>query len=691
MNEIREILIDDSAFNSADKFSLLSQINNIDNESDFRNLCILVAMRLNRDEWHEVTEIACSLVRKSGLFLYLRPELTSGKDALALEFHRSPSGRDSFMHRAQHQVLARLLAGESIILSAPTSFGKSYIIDELILSGKYSNMLIVVPTIALIDETRRRILRLKTKHKVVCFTNQEPGESNIFILTQERALEMQNKIYGLDLFVVDEFYKMDSSISRDDSDRASLLNVCFRLFEAKAKQVYLLGPYISKVAGYENAKHKPEIVLCNDNTTYIEYVQIKGDKNKALQQIIEKEETNIMVYCNSPSEISKVYRELSAKQDTYEQEKKNVDFANWIEENVCRDWYVSEALTLGIGIHHAQMPRFVAQEMIRRFNDGRISILLCTSTIIEGVNTAAKAVVVYSKKRGNHNIDEFTFRNIAGRAGRAFQHFSGRVYHFDTLKSTEDITVTDQIGSDNDVEGNILSLLEQTSLSDKQSHTLDEYRKDSTLPLELIKDNYFIPLENQERVVEKIRNGEFSGLSQINESHLSGLELKLVLRALHELGLNFMSIGRASNQANGIIRVSIFINAFMSGGIEELAKSVTMDKQLSDKNIEFAFDFIRNNMTYKLPRYINALNRLQKYALLSPGNLEPLATTLEYMGLPPVYVQLDELGLPTSISNKLKLPEQSLDTAITYTKSLVDLSDLDDFEKNVYLSFTSST
>ena len=104
MKELKDVLLNDDKFSAADKFSLLSRVNDIENETDFRNVCILVPMRLNKDEWDNLTEIACSLIRKSGLFLYLRPELTSGKDALALEFHRSPSGRDSFMHRAQHQV-----------------------------------------------------------------------------------------------------------------------------------------------------------------------------------------------------------------------------------------------------------------------------------------------------------------------------------------------------------------------------------------------------------------------------------------------------------------------------------------------------------------------------------------------------------------------------------------------------------
>lgn len=691
MEDVRQIIVNDVAFEDADKFDLLNKVNDITNEADFRNLAILIAERLGRGEWAEYTEIASSLVRKAGLFLYMQEGQSGGKDELAHELHRSPSGRDSYMHRAQYQVLQRLLSGDSLILSAPTSFGKSFIIDELILSGQYANVLIVVPTIALIDETRRRIAGLGTDFNIVCFTNQAIYEKNIFILTQERALEMQNDIYNLDLLVIDEFYKMDSSISKDGGERSSLLNVCYRLFEAKAKQVYLLGPYISQVAGYETSKHKPEIVICTDNTTYIEYIPLTGDKNDNLVKVIELEETNVMVYCNSPAEISKVYRHLAANMDVYSLDKVNEDFATWIDENVCSDWYVAEALSMGIGIHHAQMPRFVAQEMVRRFNNGSLRVLLCTSTIIEGVNTAAKAVYIYSKKRGNYNYDQFTFRNIAGRAGRTFKHFSGRVYHFDTPESTEDIVVTDQIGTDSDyVEPNILSLLDESGLSTKQTDKLTEYRESSSLPVELLKDNYFIPSDLQEKVVEKIRNGIYRQLGNINEQRLVALQMKLVFMALAELGLNVQSIGQASTPMNSITRMNIFVNAYMMEGIEGLARSYNKDRTLSDKSIEFAFDFVRNSMTFRMPRYIRALDRLQKYALSNPGNLEPFANSLEFMYLPPAYVQLDELGLPVSVSKKLGLPTDSIDEALSAISSSEASDALDDFEKEVLVQFKSS-
>ena len=76
-----------------------------------------------------------------------------------------------------------------MVLSAPTSFGKSLIVDALIASGKFKNIVIVVPTISLIDETRRRLSKFKKQFKIVTHSLQSPADKNIYILTQERVLE----------------------------------------------------------------------------------------------------------------------------------------------------------------------------------------------------------------------------------------------------------------------------------------------------------------------------------------------------------------------------------------------------------------------------------------------------------------------------------------------------------------------
>lgn len=691
-NKLTKALLDDGIFTAADKFQLLGEINALDDEAGLRNAAILVAMRLKSDEWGVYSEIASSIIRKSGLFLYLNDQLSSAKDNLSKEFHRSPSGRDFFMHRTQYAVLNKLLAGQSIILSAPTSFGKSFVIDELIMSDKYDNILIVVPTIALIDELRKRIISLDINRKIICFTGQEPGEKNIYILTQERALEMQGKIQSLDLLVIDEFYKMDSSLGNDESDRAGLLNVCYRIYESIAKQVYLLGPYINQVSGYVNTRHEAEVIVCNDNTTYIEYVALGAvsGRDEATIKVIDDEQDNILIYCNSPAEIAKLFKKIADSQYNYEAEKMNLDFADWIDRNVCKSWYVTEALKLGIGIHHARMPRFVAQEMIKRFNRGDIKILLCTSTIIEGVNTAAKTVIVYSQKRGKHKIDAFTFRNIAGRAGRTFRHFSGRVYYFGDLQSTEDIVVTDHIGDDNDgVGAGILSLLTESQLTTKQAQKLEDHHSSIRLPHEVLKENYFIDVNNQQLVYDKLVQGAYGSINNISSAHPNKPEMTMIFNALADLGLDFRSIGRGKTMSTGITRTIIFINSFYAEGIEGIAKALTEQGQLSDETIEFGFEFVRNQMSFKLPRYINALDRLQKLAYANNGNLEPFASTLEFLNSPVVYMQLDELGIPVSLCKKLNLPTDELEQAISFLKSRADTSKLTNFEAKIIEDFNS--
>ncbi len=76
------------------------------------------------------------------------------------------------------------------------------------------------------------------------------------------------------------------------------------------------------------------------------------------------------------------------------------------------------------------MPRSLAQLQIDLFDRGILDILVCTSSIIEGVNTAAKSVSIADNQINRNPINFFTHENIKGRSGRMFRHFVGKVYLF---------------------------------------------------------------------------------------------------------------------------------------------------------------------------------------------------------------------------------------------------------------------
>ncbi|PKY11112.1 hypothetical protein B1757_06365, partial [Acidithiobacillus marinus] len=142
----------DNAFQAlAEISSLLTQNENAGREALIRTL-----------EFRSVLDgyqaIITALVQRAGLYPYTsNPENLSTTDLLNFEFHKVVGLNEIVLHSVQGQVYRALLDGANVILSAPTSFGKSLLIDAMVASRRYARIVVIVPTIALIDETRRRL------------------------------------------------------------------------------------------------------------------------------------------------------------------------------------------------------------------------------------------------------------------------------------------------------------------------------------------------------------------------------------------------------------------------------------------------------------------------------------------------------------------------------------------------------
>lgn len=223
--EVRRQLAD-VEYIERDGFGLLARLGALVNDAgDTREVQDLVLRALEqRDRFGPAAEVLDALVRKQGLYPYLDPENLGFMDMIAYEAHRPGNLDDVVFHRVQARVYRLLMEGQNIVLSAPTSFGKSLVIDAVAASGRFRNIVVVVPTIALIDETRRRLFeRFRATHKIITHPSQQRGDRNIYVLTQERVVEFPD--FGrVDFFVIDEFYKLDP---RRDADRSLLLNQAF--------------------------------------------------------------------------------------------------------------------------------------------------------------------------------------------------------------------------------------------------------------------------------------------------------------------------------------------------------------------------------------------------------------------------------------------------------------------------------
>ena len=177
-----------------DRFAILKDVAELVSTGNSVAQEMVLRVFARRREFQEYNDIIIELVKQVGLYPYLSEEELSLRDMLALEMHRVDGLNEVVFHSSQAEVYNHLMDGKNVILSAPTSYGKSLIIDSVIASGKYNNLVVIVPSIALIDETRKRLSRFKEKYKIITYPNQELSSRNILILTQERAVEIIDKL-----------------------------------------------------------------------------------------------------------------------------------------------------------------------------------------------------------------------------------------------------------------------------------------------------------------------------------------------------------------------------------------------------------------------------------------------------------------------------------------------------------------
>ena len=661
-------------------------VNNTELEQEGRELVIRTLEYehlLNENE----KEILYSLVRAVGLFPYLNPDILSLQDLLAYEFHRpyNMDESDIVFHSVQAQVYRKLLSGENVILSAPTSFGKSLIIDAMLASQEFDNIVIVVPTIALIDETRKRLSQF-TEYKIITHGDQQRDKRNIFIMTQERALNYPD-LENIDFFVIDEFYKLGLE---DNSDRFCLLNQIFYELLKTGAQFYLLGPNIHSLA--ENVYVKYAFIKTDFCTvvTEIKYLKPEPTSEEATLETCKNIEEQTLIYCKSPNSVQKLVEYfLNDGFGTYNPKLEGA--ISWISDNYHSDWLLVRALKSGIGIHHGRLPRSISQYIVKAFNEGKIRFLVCTSTLIEGVNTTAKNVIVYDNKIAIKKLDFFTFNNIIGRSGRMFKHFIGRVFILEDAPKSElpivDIPILSQ------TEGTPNKLLVQLDWEDLNEESKEKIRhiyNQNILAIDIIKENIGIDPDCQIHLAEQIQKNP-DNYRCLHWERVYSPEYDTIEKTSRILW-DLIKESEASARTDSVIsakQLGYKLNALsQNNDIKQMIQKEIDNGKHPDKAIEEILDFIRNWAGFKVPKYLRALNNIQKYILDNMGyetsDLSIYADRVENMFMYPSVIALEEYGLPhqitLKIADKLSL-DKGLDVVLEQLRSLpLEQVNLSDFE-----------
>ena len=631
---------------------------------------------------HEVRTVFLSLIEGFGFYPYLNDGVELDLATLIRrEYHKSQfvnkQGNSIVFHYEQKILEEKINKKQNLVVSAPTSFGKSLLIEEFVARRKYENILIIQPTLALIDETRRKLSHYSDYYNIVVNTHQEIGEKNLFILTSERVLDIFPKIDDIDLFIIDEFYKIANN---KKDDRVSHLNIAFYKIMKFKPQLLFLTPLVDDISEdfirkYDIQFYRTDYSLVNQKAKQISY-ESEDEKEEKLFQLLNDLSEPTIVYVRSPKRsenLAKKYMEQFSLK-----EKKKFPVFEWIDENISSDWILKKFLENGIGLHNGQYPRHIVNSQLDYFNSGDLKIIFATTSLIEGVNSIAKNVVIYDMLKGTHKITYFDFNNIKGRAGRMMKYYTGNIFYFDNPPERKDefidIPVVDQ---DYDLQSEILLNIDENDL--KQSKLEDFQKLVEGVPedlIEIFKNNYY-DVEKQKSLFKYlISNGEQLDVLNWSTPMPDYDVLSETFRIINE---GLIGKGGAAHRYTAKKCQQIINNNLSSAIQTELQHLYNKEEnsykgreELLNEAISNIFSFIKNQAKYEIPKVLSILQSIVNYIQKSDSaDYSLFIAKLEHEGVDENLSVLLDFGVPSSALRKIRIPRDV--EAIDYVKENLEL------------------
>lgn len=640
----------------------------------------LVIRALDRREaqFSEVGSLLKQLVRQAGLYPYLLTEF--GERTLSEEFamraHETPFSNEFVFHSAQLKIYDLLINGRSVVLSAPTSMGKSAIVDSLIASGKFDRLVIVLPTVALVDETRRRLsTNFGDKFQIIHHGTQVlNGKKVVFVLTQERVNERED-IEDIDLFVLDEFYKLAferlrSGERKEDDGRVASLNSALSKLLNCSRQFFMIGPFVNGVRGLSNLGRKYTFIPTDYNTVAlnVEYKDIKPmdteSKNAAMLEVLRRSKGSTLIYCKSSTAASAIVKTLI--ENGFGKDRHD-DFSAWLGEHYDEDWDFTRAYKRGIGMHYGGLPRAIQQHTIDSFNDNKLQFLVCTSTIIEGVNTVAKNVIIYDNKNGIFAIDRFTHGNIRGRAGRMGKHFVGNVFCLESLPEGDEIfEVEVPLGQqDTDTPINFLAGLQPEHLTEASRTRLDEAAVQSSLGTELLKAHVSFKFEELKYGLEFISSLDPDELTSCIFTGIPNTGFSTILtNFLYQVSapaLRALNLTASYEVVNAKINSYLFAASYHEYLCEQIARigPENGSERTRSKRINDELKILNRLFAYTIPKALSLMEDLVIRVALERNRFGDISyahilSAFENYHLGAAWAGIEEMGIPVQTLHKLQ-------------------------------------
>lgn len=698
--EVQEILEIGELESIEDSFNLAKYVSSRVDEEEARRIIIHVL-----EIWDNVNiqskAIWLDLIERAGFYPYLNDKDISSlgiQAKIRKQWYKSEHLEGVFFHAKQKIIEQKIYKGKNVAVSAPTSFGKSLLIEEIVAQNKFNNILIIQPTLALIDETRRKLSKYNN-YNLVVNTLQEPRERNIFILTAERVLEYES-LPTVDFFIVDEFYKVSN---RRGDERIDVLNIAIHNILSSKPQALFLTPSIDALSNDFIEKYNIDFLrtdysLVNTNVQEVRFKNNKEKKDILFKMLADRKEPSL-VYMSSPHKaytLANEYRKFLCKNDFVKNEI-TPPLAEWIDKNISEEWDLKKLLNSRIGVHNGELPRHVVTSQLEYFEEKILDVLFVTTSLIEGVNTSAKTMYIFETMKANTQIDFFDYSNIKGRAGRMNKFFTGDVFIFGDIPTEEDFKIDVPFVEQKEISDEILVNLND-DVKEEHNDRVESIKKDIPEDLmNLIKKNV-INIAGQKKLYRHIEDNyqalipvlTWNGIPDYPQLSKS---LYLVYRFLEAENINVkytnMLAGRSLSMVNSVSLKKVINeqqNYLFSEEIKNMIKKKKdidsdnlsiVEKKVKEKAIREILRFARKDAGYKIPKLLNVLRTIQEYVYsqhqLPFGDYSYFSARLENEQVDERLRMLIDFGVPTSAIRSISkaVPEyiENEDDIIAYIKT----------------------
>jgi hypothetical protein len=376
-------------------------------------------------------------------------------------FSSNVKGSKIFKSYGQMLMAQNSSKNSNFAIVAPTSYGKSDMIINKTIQNIDLNICIIVPTKALISQTRNNLYRgfeADDYVKIITHPDMYSVDDNGFIgvMTQERLLRLlktHNEL-KLDLLVLDEAHNLLGDDGRNRLTAQVILILQKRNQELKIDyytpflsrsenlQVVNFQSKISQFKTIEKMKSENFYIFDTfkgQESIYDPFLNksffVKNNNIKVYEYIIERSTDKNIVYFNRPAYTQKFADSFIDFLDDIEMDEYLNEAINSISELIDPEYFLIKCLKKGLVYHHGGVPEVIKSYIESIYSkNSKIMYLITTSTLLEGVNIPAERMFILDAKKGRSLLTRSQFKNLIGRVGRFNEIFDEKRANLELLE-----------------------------------------------------------------------------------------------------------------------------------------------------------------------------------------------------------------------------------------------------------------